>query len=145
MQRLSDGPLRNRAAQQPAAATVQRLPCSALLSPSEVMRKICSPARNSVKVKEFAEKRRDNPSRGGAGVDGRRQPEPRKTVFLLKLSLCGLTTSVVFSSGRTLQPVCMRAYQAFICINYCHSGAGAAAICTHADAEPQSKSEATLS
>lgn len=56
------------------------------------MRKICSRARNSVKVKEFAEKQRNKTSRGRADVDrwrlrgGKCSGERQNTVLLLKLS-----------------------------------------------------------
>lgn len=138
MQSLSDDLLRNRAAQQPAAvplaSTVKRLPCSALVSLWEVMRKICSPARNSVKVKEFAAKQRNQTSRGRADVDGWRlrgvrcSGEQQNTVLLFNFLHWGLTISVV-SSRIYAQPFCMMYYQQnIICINYCHNKAKAAAI-----------------
>lgn len=98
------------------------------------MRKICSRARNSVKVKEFAEKQRNKTSRGRADVDGWRlravKCSGRIQFSCSNFLHCGLAISVVFSSWRTrAQPICMMYYQQnIICINYCDNKAKAAAI-----------------
>lgn len=84
MQPLSRRPAKERcgaaARCRSLSSTVTLLPCSALVSPREVTRKICSRARNSVKVS--LQRNRDKLSRGEAEVDGGEQ----KTVVRLKLS-----------------------------------------------------------
>lgn len=84
--------------------TVKRLPCSTLVSSHEIMRKMCSPSRNSLKVKRVITSQMETEWSGG----GKRSPD-----FSLKTRK-GRNTSAVISRER----VCGRLLVSIVCHNF---------------------------